>query len=134
MTLAIALPWISGDGESLGSPGIGSSDLIWIIVGTAAYLAIPAMFGVGIGALLTNQVVAVVLVMVVLFIADPVLAGLIGGYSKFSLLTLGNVVSGGVPDSSEDTFSALVSSVIYLGYTAAVLIAAALVSSRRDVS
>lgn len=135
LVLAIAIPWLSGDGHSLGSLGVSTSDLIGIVAGASAYVAISAMLGVGVGALLTNQVSAVVGVLVVLFIVDPVIAGLLDWYGRFSLSGIGIALSGGTGgDAGFDIFSPLAAALVYLGYAAVFTVAAALASEQRDVS
>lgn len=135
LVLAISIPWLSGDGHSLGSLGVGVSDLIGIVAGACAYVAISAMLGVGVGALLTNQVTAVVGVLVVLFIVDPLLAGLLDWYGKFSLTGIGIALSGGTGDDAGfGIFSPLPAALIFLAYAATFAVCAALVSERRDVA
>jgi ABC-2 type transport system permease protein len=135
LVLAIAIPWLSGDGHSLGSFGVSTSDVLGIVAGAIAYVAISAMLGVGVGALLTNQVTAVVGVLIVLFIVDPVLAGLIDSYGRFSLTGIGIALSGGTGnDAGFDIFSPLLAALVFLGYATAFGIAAALASERRDVA
>lgn len=134
LVIGISAPWLSSDGHSLSSLGIGGTDLIGIVAGAAAYVAISAMLGVGIGALLTNQVAAVVGVLVLLFILDPVVAALVGSYGKFSLTGIGIALSGGGDDAGFRVFSAPAAAFVYLGYAAAFTAAAVAVAQRRDVS
>jgi ABC-2 type transport system permease protein len=135
LVIGISAPWLSGDGHSLSSLGIGSSELIGIVAGAAAYVAISAMLGVGVGALLTNQVAAVVGVLVVLFIVDPVIVALVDSFGKFSLTGIGIALSGGTGhDAGFHVFSAATAALVYLGYAAAFTLAAAVAAQRRDVA
>ena len=68
----VALPWLGAkDAASLSS-----GEVIGILAGGILYGALAAAFGAGLGALLRNQVVAVVLVLVFLFVVDPTLTAL----------------------------------------------------------
>lgn len=73
VALAIALPWLSGKNidVSLGSNGIPG-----VLVGVAAGVAVYALLGVGIGALIRNQIAAVVGGLVYLFLLEPIIANI----------------------------------------------------------
>lgn len=74
VTMIIALPWLSGRGfsdVSLGAPGVMAS-----LVGALVVVAVFGVIGVGLGALLRNQIGAVVGLVVYLFIAEPILASI----------------------------------------------------------
>ena len=67
LTAVVALPWLGAkDAASLSS-----GEVIGIFAGGILYGALAAAFGAGLGALLRNQVVAVVLVLVFLFVVGP---------------------------------------------------------------
>jgi ABC-2 type transport system permease protein len=135
LTLAISAPWLSAQGDSLGSLGLGTADLGLIVAGTLAYLAISGMLGVAVGALVTNQVTAVVAVFVILFVIDPVVAGLANAYGKFSLQGLGMRLSGNSSaNAGYELFPLGVAALVYLGYAVAVLAATAAIATRRDVA
>lgn len=135
IVLAISTPWLSGQGHALGSLGLGAGGVAAIAAGSFAYIAISAVLGVGVGALVTNQVAAVVTVIVILFVVDPVVAALAHPYGKFSLQGLGMALSGNSSDSSGyDLFPVGVAALVYLGYAAAILAATTAVATRRDVA
>ena len=128
-------PWLSGDGHSLSSLGIDAGALAGIVAGAIAYIAISAMLGVGIGALFTNQVAAVVVVLLFPLLVDPALSALIDGYGRFGLSGLGLALSGSTGENGGvELFSPFAAAAIYLGYAAVILAAAAEVSTRRDVA
>jgi len=133
--LAIALPWLNADGESLGSLGAGGSDLLEVLAEQTAYVALTAMLAVGIGALLTNQVAALVVLPVVLFLVDPLLTMLIDGYGKYSISGIWGSLGG---ESGEDTgfdiLEPLPAGLLYCGYVAAITAVTMAVDRRRDVS
>jgi ABC-2 type transport system permease protein len=135
LILAISVPWLSADGDSLGSLGISASELAGIFAGAAAYAAISAMLGVGVGALLTNQVAAIVTILIVLFVVDPTLAALIDGYGKFSLSGVSAALTGGDSDDAGfDVFAPAIAGLLYLAYAAAITGITAAVAQQRDVS
>lgn len=82
VALAIALPWLSAKDidVSLGSNGIPGT-LVGVIVGVAVY----AWLGVGLGALIRNQIAAVVGALVYLFVIEQFISALpkIRDYYKF---------------------------------------------------
>jgi ABC-2 type transport system permease protein len=80
--LAVALPWLSSKNIdfSLGDNGIPGT-LLGVIVGVAIY----ALLGVGLGALIRNQIAALVGALVYLFIIEQFLAAIpkVRDYYKF---------------------------------------------------
>ncbi len=134
LVIGISAPWLSAQGHSLSSLGLGAGELVVLVGGALAYLAISGVLGVAVGALATNQVTAVVTVFILLFVVDPVIAALFHPYGKFSLQGLGTKLSGA---SSEEAGFALfplgVAALVYLGYAVALLAATAAIATRRDV-
>jgi ABC-2 type transport system permease protein len=68
--LIVALPWLSAKGIDVD---LGSSDIVHSIVGVFAVVALYGIIGLGVGALLRNQIVAVVVGIVFLLILQNVL-------------------------------------------------------------
>jgi ABC-2 type transport system permease protein len=135
LTLAISAPWLSAQGHSLSAPGLDGGDLAEIVGGAVAYLAISGVLGVAVGALVINQVTAVVAVFILLFVVDPAVAALAHPYGKFSLQGLGTKLSGASGDNvGYDLFPLGVAALVYLGYAVALLTATAAVVTRRDVT
>jgi ABC-2 type transport system permease protein len=135
LTLAISAPWLAAQGNSLSALGLDTGDLAQIVGGAIAYLAISGVLGVAVGALLTNQVTAVVAVFVVLLVIDPAVAALAHPYGKFSLQGLGMKLSGSSSANAGYELLPLgVSALLYLGYAVAVLAATAAIAMRRDVT
>jgi ABC-2 type transport system permease protein len=135
LVLAIALPWLSSDGESLSSLGVSGREVAGLLATMTVYVALTAMLGVGVGALLTNQVAALVVVPVILFVVDPSLTALIDGYGKFSLSGIWASLTGGSSDDAGyEIFSAVPAGLLYLAYVAGITAITALIAERRDVA
>lgn len=133
--LALALPWLNGDGESLGSLGIGGSDLLDVLAEQGAYVVLTAMLAVGIGALLTNQVAALAVVPAILIVIDPVLTLLVEGYGKYSLSGIWGSLGGeDSDDTGFDILEPFPAALLYFGYVAAITAVTVALDRRRDVS
>jgi ABC-2 type transport system permease protein len=129
-TAVVALPWLSAK----DAPSLSTGELLGIFLGGILYGALAGAFGAGLGALLRNQVVAVVLVLVLLFVIDPTLIALFDGYDRFSLSGLGTSITGGSEEDIEaDLLPVWASTLLWTGYTAVLVGAAALLTSRRDI-
>ena len=131
LSAAIGLPWLSAKDAATLSTG----ELLALFLGCAVYTALAAAFGVALGALMRNQVAAVVLVLVFLFVVDPALSALLDEYGKFSLSGLSSSMSGGSPDDApgSELLPQGVAALIWAAYTVAVAAGAALMTARRDV-
>ncbi|MFL6130373.1 MAG: hypothetical protein ACJ73E_15075 [Mycobacteriales bacterium] len=73
VAIAIADPWLSARGFSVD---LGASSARRIIVGGILSVAIYGIIGVGVGALLRNQVAAVVGIVIYLFAVEPILSAI----------------------------------------------------------
>ncbi len=72
-TIALAAPWLSARGFTVD---LGADSTMRIIIGGIIASGIYAIFGVGVGALLRNQVAAVVGLVIYLFVAEPILSAI----------------------------------------------------------
>jgi ABC-2 type transport system permease protein len=131
LTAVVALPWLA----ARDAPSMSGGEVVGVFLGGILYGALAGAFGAGLGALLRNQVVAVVLVLVFLFVVDPTLTALVDGYDKFSLSGLQTSITGGSEEDfgGEDLLPFGVATLIWIGYTAVLVGAAALLTSRRDI-
>jgi ABC-2 type transport system permease protein len=131
LTAAIGLPWLS----ARDAPTLTTGQLLGLFLGGALYAALAAALGTGVGALLRNQVAAVVLVLVLLFIVDPTVSALVDDYAKYSLNGLGIAMSGGPASDVEgdDLLPFGVAALLWAGYTAVLVLAAATLTARRDI-
>ena len=135
LVMAISIPWLSAQGHSVGALGLSTGAVIGIAAGSIAYAGLAAAFGVGFGSLLTNQVAAVVIVLILVSVVDPIVASLVSGYGRFSLQGLAMGLSGGTAkDAGYDLFQPVVAGLIYLGYATVLIAAAAVVTPERDIS
>jgi ABC-2 type transport system permease protein len=127
-TAAIALPWLSSKDAVLPPAG----DVLQIFFGGILYGALAAALGSAFGALLRNQVAAVVIVLVLIFVVDPTIAGLLEDVGQFTLTGLGIAMSGGDNDGTE-LLPLGVAALIWALYTALLTALAVIFTSRRDI-
>jgi len=128
LAAAIALPWLAAK----GAPMPPSGDLLEILLGSASYAGLAAALGAGLGALLRNQVAAIVIVLVQIFVVDPTLAALIEGFGPFTLTGLGAAISG-LEGDGDDLLAPGVAALVWAGYATLFGLLAALSTARRDI-
>jgi ABC-2 type transport system permease protein len=73
VAVAIALPWLSAKNVDVT---LGSNGIPGVLVGVAAGVAVYALLGVGLGALIRNQIATVVGALVYLFLLEPIISGI----------------------------------------------------------
>jgi ABC-2 type transport system permease protein len=130
LTAAIALPWLAAKDAAT----LGGGELAGLFAGIVLYVGLTGALGAGVGALLRNQVAAVVLLLVVIFVVDPALAAVIHGYEKYSLNGLSTAITGGTgSDTDTDLLPVWAAVLVWGAYTAVFVGAAALLTSRRDI-
>jgi hypothetical protein len=128
LAAAIALPWLAAK----GAPMPPSGDLLKILLGSASYAGLAAALGAGLGALLRNQVAAIVIVLVQIFVVDPTLAALLEGFGQFTLTGLGAAISG-LEGDGDDLLAPGVAALVWAGYATLFGLLAALSTARRDI-
>jgi hypothetical protein len=126
VAFAIALPLLAGR----SGPDLGASDYLRAGGGGLLAMVISTMLGVGVGTLVGKQVPAVVGTMVWLFVLEP-LSGLLGHISKFTIGQTETAIGG---DTGGDVLPWGAACLVLLAWTAAFLLAAALVDHRRDIA
>ena len=72
MTLAVGLPLLAGE----RGPGVGAGDVALVAGGSLVAAALSGALGVALGALVRNQVVAVIGTLVVIFVVLPLLTAI----------------------------------------------------------
>jgi ABC-2 type transport system permease protein len=128
LSFGIGYAILSGRGISLA---LGGGDILWLVFGTPAITAAWAALGVGVGALVRNQVAAVIGLIVWAMVIDNLLRGLvprIGGYTPVGASAA--VVS----DPSDYVLSLASGGSLLVAYVALALAAGAVLLGRRDVT
>jgi hypothetical protein len=128
MAAAIALPWFAAKDAPM--PPVG--DLAEVFLGTVLYAGLAAMLGAGLGALLRNQVAAIVIVLVQIFVVDQTLAALINDLAPFTLTGLGAAMSG-VDGDGDDLLPLGTAALVWAGYATLFAVLAAIRTSKRDI-
>jgi ABC-2 type transport system permease protein len=121
ITVAIALPWLAAK----DAPSLSGGETLGLLGGNVLYAALAAAFGSGLGATLRNQVLAVVLLLVLIFVIDPTLAAVVDDYAPYSLSGLSSSLSGSSPDPTDELLPVWEATLIWAGYTVVLVTAAA---------
>jgi hypothetical protein len=125
---AVAIPWLSAKDAPLPS----LSDLLELIAGVVAYSGLAAALGAGFGALLRNQVAAIVIVLVALFVVDPTLAALNEDVAGFTLSGLGAAING-ASDDSDNLLAPVIAGLVWALYALLFVTLAAIRTAKRDI-
>jgi hypothetical protein len=110
---------------------LDTGDVLWLVLGTPAMTAAWAAIGVGLGALVRNQVLAVIGLIVWAMVVDNLLRALvpaIGGY------TPGGASAAVIADPAEHVLGAAAGGLLLLAYVAAFVAGGAFLVARRDVT
>jgi ABC-2 type transport system permease protein len=129
ITAVIALPWLG----SKDAVSLGGGELLGLLASIVLYAGLAGALGAGFGALLRNQVAAVVLLLVVLFVVDPAVSAVLDAYAKFSLNGLTTALTGGSGSGDVDLLPVWAAALVWAGYTTVLVGGAALLTSRRDI-
>ena len=129
LTLAIALPWLSSKHVDLGSH---STDIALVLLGGIAATAIAGMVGVGIGALVTNQTMAVMATLGWIFVVEAMAVSFAPGVGRW----LPGGAAGAMSGSS--TYSNLLpgwaAAIVLIGYGLVFAAAGSRFVLRRDIT
>ena len=130
----IVLPILSARGVDTGLEG---SDLVKIIVGGSIASALFAGLGVGLGALVRNQVGAIVGALAYVFVIEP-LIGIIPGIddtvAKWGLGGLSDALAAGTSNSDADLFGQVPAGLCSPAMWRVFVVAGIYVMRRRDVT
>ncbi len=110
---------------------LGTGHVIWLVLGTPAMTAAWAALGVGFGAVVRNQVFAVIGLIVWAMVIDNLLRGLvpsIGGYTPVG------ASAALVADPADYVLAAAAGAPLLLAYVGVFVAAGALLVARRDVT
>jgi ABC-2 type transport system permease protein len=128
LATAVAIPWLSAKDAPLPP----MSELLELVAGVVAYAGLAAALGAGLGALLRNQVAAIVIILVGLFVVDPTLAALDESVAGFTLSGLGAAINGADGDSSQ-LLEPVVAGVVWALYALLFVALAAIRTANRDI-
>lgn len=110
---------------------LDTNDMLLLILGSLWMTTLWAALGVGLGALIHNQVFAVVGLIIWLLVIDGIIGALGAGVARF---TLGAVSSSITGDPASDLLPPLAGGALLLAYATALVTGGALVVARRDVT
>jgi ABC-2 type transport system permease protein len=126
VTLALGLPLLAGESGT----ALAAADVALVAGGSLLAAALSATFGVALGALVRNQVVAVTGTLVVIFVALPLVQVLSG--TALDLTPFG--AAQGVAGATLATLSWSGAALVLIGWTLLGLIAAFVAERRRDLA
>jgi hypothetical protein len=126
VAFAVGVPLLA----SRPGPDLAASDYLRAGGGGLLAMALSTTLGVGVGTLVGKQVPAVIATMVWLFVLEP-LSGLLGHISKFTIGQSETAIAG---DNGGALLPWAAASLVLLAWTAAFLVAAAVVDRRRDIA
>jgi ABC-2 type transport system permease protein len=116
--------------------GMSTSDWIGAIIGGAVATMLYATLGLGVGALLRNQVGAIVVLLAWVFVIENLLGIIPGGFGdgikKYGLSGVGHSLARTASDASR--IGQVPAGLLLLGYTVVLFIAGTMVVRQRDVS
>jgi ABC-2 type transport system permease protein len=113
---------------------VDSADVRRLLVGTIVMSALWAVIGVGLGALVRNQVFAIVVLFAWVFVVEVLAFQYLPEAARFAPGAAGTAITGDtVGDSSVHLLSAPAGAAVLAGYAAAIVLAGTLFTSRRDV-
>jgi ABC-2 type transport system permease protein len=130
LTLAIALPWLAQRNIDLGAHG---TDILVVLAGGIAATALGALLGVGLGALMTNQTVAVTATLVWVFVVENLLGNFASGIGRFFPGGAASAMSSVAPPSG-DALPFWIAGLLFAGYALVVTEAGTRLVARRDIT
>lgn len=126
--LAVAVPWLSAQGISVTTGGLAG-----VALGSLAAWALWCAIGVGVGALIRNQVAAIVGALVFEIGVDGILAALLPDVGKFLPGSAAAALAGS-GGGSQVVLPTVLGALVLLGYLAVATGLGGLAVVRRDVS
>jgi ABC-2 type transport system permease protein len=132
LALGVGMAVIRGRGFDLLIDG---GDVRRLLVGTIIASALWAGLGVGLGAIVRNQVLAIVGLFVWVFVIEILVFQFLPGVGRYAPGAAGTAMTGDtVGDSSVHLLSGPAGGALLASYAAAFVLAGALVTTRRDVT
>jgi hypothetical protein len=131
LTLAIALPWLSARHVELGSH-VG--DILVVLLGATASTAIGGLVGVGIGALLTNQTLAISATLIWTFVVETMLTSFASGIGKWLPGAAASSMSGVAPPGDANYLPIWGAALLFTAYGLTFAALGGRLIVRRDIS
>ena len=110
--------------------GLSTEKVLLTVLGSTAVAALMAALGVGFGALVRNQVLAVIGLIVWLMVVENTIMSLSPDIGRFFPLAAGDAMTG---IEAEELLSATAGALVLVGYVAAFFAAGTLMTLRKDV-
>jgi hypothetical protein len=130
LTLAIALPWLHSRNVELGAH---SADIIVVVLGGIASTALGGLVGVGIGALMRNQTLAITFTLVWTFLVESMLTNFAPGIGRWFPGGAASAMSG-VRSTGGDLLPIWAAAALFAAYGLAFSVAGTRFVVRRDVT
>jgi ABC-2 type transport system permease protein len=127
-TLAVAVPWLAARDAALDL--LGAGDYLGLFAKGVAVAALSGAVGVGIGAIVRNQVAAVVGTLIYLFVLEPVIGVISSGAAAY---TLGGSQSSLTAAPVDDALAPVPGGLVLAAWALALAVAGAELEERRDV-
>ncbi|MFG2086843.1 hypothetical protein [Spirillospora sp. NPDC048824] len=129
---AIAIPWLAAKNISLTLTGNG---LPATMLGVITDITIFALIGVGVGALVRNQVAAVVALLIYRFVAEPILTG-VPALTDWTMYLPGSASASltQISLTNQQFLTPWQGGLVLAGYGVAFAVAGTLTSIRRDIT
>lgn len=131
--LAVALPWLAAKDIDVSLSGNG---IPGTLVGVGAEVALTAILGVGLGALLKNQIAAVACYLVYFLIVGPILGaiGAIRDVTKFLPDQAGQALVQAMPSEDAELLAQWQGGVVYIAWAVLFAIVGYRLAVNRDIS
>jgi ABC-2 type transport system permease protein len=131
LAFAIALPWLSAKDLHIGGQGVPG-----VVVAAVVVSGVYALLGVGVGALVRNQIAAVVGTLIYLFVLEPVLSSIPGVRDYYSWFPGGalQALTQSAPTSRYELLDPWQGGLLLAGYGLAFALAGRYLATRRDVT
>lgn len=110
--------------------GLSTEKVLLTVLGSTAVAALMAALGVGFGALVRNQVLAVIGLIVWIMVVENTIMSLSPDIGRFFPLAAGDAMTG---IEAEELLSATAGALVLVGYVAAFFAAGTLMTLRKDV-
>lgn len=110
---------------------LDENHVLLLVLGTIAMTALWAALGVGLGALMKNQVFAVIALLVWTGVVNPILDSAVPGAGRFTPIAASASVTA---DPSNYLLSPLLGGLLLLAYTVLFVVIGAMLVARRDVT